>query len=918
MYLSILYLCLLFNLMYGQAVQDGMTPDSIWNKINLADARAKITRSAKGVFIPLWLPVGAGAAGVSTYFIVSGKKKKEDIEIPVAKDDVYNLMCGMSHEINPLENDIGTNLSLVAVDNDPNGWVTLSNQKLTVSAQARGQFSITYTITNKDNQSASANITITISVPEFTVRNLSYEVLSGTSVIGNIMQNSVCEQCVVKQMTGPANPSLIWDALGNFSVIPVHTGIQPHTFLYRFEIEGKCQITVTAELTITVIPQKCDVTPTFSMIPAGCDMSDGTVTVNLESLEDYTLMWNTGQTSSTLTAIPAGNYSLILSNEKMHCVSEFSVVLPENPAKYLENVMTGPGNCFRSGEWQITLPEGRKFFVSIMGESQQYLLELAGGNHDLITLLKEQNVTGPITGRFILTVREQTKDMRCTESLTVEIPDVTVPFSSKNDTLSGQQDMLITANILQNDTGTGLYLVSITQVPGVLLEYKSNGDIVFRGAEGNYHFTYTVRDTCGREQKADILIIVSHVVCAYTATFTVMPASCGTNTGSASIVLSPVDGALIVWSNGLSGNTISNITAGIYFVTVTHPTGACFQVFSVQIPMINPPYVIQSIVVQPDCVNKQEIILELQAPVSGFLTIVAVGPISTFTITVPAGTIKLSNHVLLIPGTWTLLINDASVATSCAQEYSFVLMNYIPPVITLLDVEPPSSPSANNGIAFVQISGGSPPYIITGGPQTYSNLMSGLNILTGFPIGVFTLFAIDAAGCKTLPIVVIMGGEPPHRPELAFLPQSVLLSKVTADPEHPDKGDMKYEANVFQSIYSSHSFKNSYIGVLFGRSLPRQTFGSGAIQGQDLYVLMTDAGARSSYQNLTLHFGPQLMLLRSRNQDNSSLGSKINLEYNITIRSHLKIHPMLLFMHSLSWYPEHNKWAGNQSLVYLF
>jgi hypothetical protein len=903
--------------MYCQTVQERIIPDSLWNKINLADARSKITRSEKGAFLPLWIPVGAVAAGVGTYFIVSGKRKKKEIEMPVARDDVYTLMCGMSHEINPLENDTGTDLSLVAVTNDPNGWVTLFNQKLTVSAQAKGQFSITYTISNKDNQTASANVTINISVPELTVRNLSFEVLSGTSVTGNILHNSVCEQCMVKQIIGPANPSLVWDAMGNFSVIPVITGFLPQTFLYRFEIEGKCQQTITAELSISVNPQKCDITPTFSLTPAGCDMSDGAVTVNLERLEDYTFMWNTGQTSSTLTTVPAGNYILILSNEKLQCVSEFSILLPENPAMYLENVIIGSGNCYRSGEWQITLPDGGKYFLSVQSESQQIILELPGGNHDLIDLIKVQHVSGPITGRFVLSVRELTKDMRCTESLTIEIPEDLVPFDLKNDTLTVQQDKLITANILQNDTGIGLYLVSITQVPGVLLEYKSNGDIVFRGAEGNYHFTYTVKDTCGREQTADILIVVSHVVCDYTAMFTVVPATCGTNTGSASIVLSPADGALVVWANGTNGNTVVNMAAGIYTVTVTHPTGACFQVFSVQIPMISPPYVIQSTVVQPDCANKPEIILELQAPVSGFLTIVAIGPISTFTITVPAGTIKLSNHVLLIPGAWTLLINDASVATACAQEYSYVLMNYIPPVLTLLDVEPPSSPSANNGIAFVQISGGSPPYTITGGPQTYSNLMSGMNILTGFPIGVFTLFAVDAAGCKTLPIVVIMGGEPPHRPEIAYLPQSVLLSKVTADPEHPANSDSKYEANTFQSMFSSHSFKNSYIGVLFGRSITRQTYGSGGGTGQDLYVLMIDAGARWTFQNLTVNLGPQLMLFRSRNRTNP-LWSNISQEYNITIRSLCKIHPMLVFMHSLSWYPDFNRWAGNQSLVFSF
>jgi hypothetical protein len=297
-------------------------------------------------------------------------------------------------------------------------------------------------------------------------------------------------------------------------------------------------------------------------------------------------------------------------------------------------------------------------------------------------------------------------------------------------------------------------VVKADQIPGATLKIEKNGDFEFIGNAGSYIYTYYVADTCDTRSQDTLKIEVSEISCDYSVNFDVTPAFCGTESGVIIANVMPDDGASLKWSNGKSGRVITDIEAGVYVLTITHPSGSCFQEFTVDMPKQPINHILSAEIVQPGCESAPEIIFDLYSPVSDFLLMIAEGSLGTFQAELPTGTNYMSEYMDLVSGMWTFLINETQAPEECASSFTCVIEEYVFPQLTVMDIKNPTSPTSNDGIVIVNIAGGHPPFSISILGKEFTGLESGINLLYGFTQGIFELTAIDNSGCPSNTLVV--------------------------------------------------------------------------------------------------------------------------------------------------------------------
>jgi len=66
---------------------------------------------------------------------------------------------------------------------------------------------------------------------------------------------------------------------------------------------------------------------------ASCGNGDGSATINLINIDSSNIVWNTGDSTTTITDLLPGNYTVNISSEEYeNCSSDFSVTIEEDPA----------------------------------------------------------------------------------------------------------------------------------------------------------------------------------------------------------------------------------------------------------------------------------------------------------------------------------------------------------------------------------------------------------------------------------------------------------------------------------------------------------------------------------------------------------------------------------------------------------
>ncbi len=202
----------------------------------------------------------------------------------------------------------------------------------------------------------------------------------------------------------------------------------------------------------------------------------------------------------------------------------------------------------------------------------------------------------------------------------------------------------------------------------------------------------------------------------------------GGNDGAAQA--SPVFGNPVytyVWSNGVTGNTITGLTAGTYGVTASDTSGCSNSTF---VTITEPPVInIQGIVVDAGCLGVCD----------GSIGTTVTGGVSPYTYLWNGGSTTASLNSLCA-GNYGLTVTDAN---GCTATYQATIaggssLNITPVVTDVL------CPGACTGSILLTGSGGTPPYTFT---WSTGHSTQGIGNLCS---GTYTVTISDELGCLTV------------------------------------------------------------------------------------------------------------------------------------------------------------------------
>lgn len=249
--------------------------------------------------------------------------------------------------------------------------------------------------------------------------------------------------------------------------------------------------------------------------------------------------------------------------------------------------------------------------------------------------------------------------------------------------------------------------------------------------------TYRVTVNSNTGEKGYGIAVVNPIAGEYSLSTTTTNSTCNLTDGSATVnVAGTVSSPTYTWSNGVSGsNTLNNVSAGIYAVTVT--SGACSKFAIAKVEDNSSFSISNSTVTDVTCHDAEDGQIELD------FTGVA-GNVSVFWSSGHSGALI---HDLKAGAYFAQATNEFG----CKAFKAFVLPNPDPIAIDSVTVSAPSPCGTATGIATLHVSGAtSYSHIWSDEPaQTYSG-----TVRAGLSVGVYSV-TITSGACSTEDLVYV-------------------------------------------------------------------------------------------------------------------------------------------------------------------
>ena len=528
----------------------------------------------------------------------------------------------------------------------------------------------TYAVTVTDNNGCTASANGTASQPT----QLTASISSPTNVSCNGASDG---SATVTANGGTTDYTYLWS---NNATTPTVNGLAAGTYNVTITDANSC--TATASTTITQ-PEALTASITASTNALCNGASDGSATVTANGgTTDYTYLWSNNATTPSVSDLAAGNYSVTVTDAN-GCTATANAIITE-PTELTSELSAGTIACNGSTtNITNTVEEGTEPYQYYWSNSST-----------------EQNLSGVIAGTYTVTVRDN-NGCSVVESLEITQPDALTTSLSATSILCNGQTSNITNTVaggtpnytylwnngatIQNleGVGSGTYNVTVTDAnsctatssitvnePEELTSELSAGTIACNGSTiditntvtgGTTPITYewnngsntqnltgvtagtysvTVRDNNSCSVVREITITQPNVL---TVSVNAGSVACNGSTTTASAVVSGgTEPYEYQWSNSATTQTITDIIAGTYSVTVTDDNGCSTNAFTT--------------ITQPE---------ELAVTISGS-TSVCEGTTTTLTANVQGGTADFTYS-------WSNSATTSSITTpqlTTATEYS--------------------------------------------------------------------------------------------------------------------------------------------------------------------------------------------------------------------------------------------------------
>lgn len=412
------------------------------------------------------------------------------------------------------------------------------------------------------------------------------------------------------------------------TVCPTGTGSTTYT-LTATDTAG-C-VTVTDQVTVTVDPVCCNLEFTGTHVDPTCGASNGSIDITItDGTGPYTFLWSNSATSEDLNNIPAGTYTVtITDNGQPNCVKDTTIILVSPNSPVLNNISSTPETCAGDGDGTATVSASggtgalSYSWSTTPAQTGATATGLSPGSYTVtITDASGCSVSGNVTVAVgpvccILDFTEAITQPTCggsNGSITINISNGTGPYSyawsnsGSSATISnlsaGSYTVTVTDNGATNCDSVTTFTLTTNNPPTIsnmastpetcagdgdgTATVTANGQaplsyswsttpaqtnaIATGLSPGNY--TVTVTDGNGCTTTDNVSVAAGPNCCTLDFTASSTQPTCGGTDGSISIIITngvgPYD---YLWSNSATTPGISNVGAGTYTVTVTDNGG---------------------------------------------------------------------------------------------------------------------------------------------------------------------------------------------------------------------------------------------------------------------------------------------------------------------------------------------------------
>ena len=586
-----------------------------------------------------------------------------------------------------------------------------------VSPAISGLTAGTYSVVVTDYTGCTASASTSISSPP--IMNLS---LSATNPSCNGSSNG---SLAVVTSGGVSPYSYQWSPL--FSTNANVSGLSAGTYSVVVQDANGCTRAATTTLT-----QPTLLTATSAGSALLCnDDANGTVTVSPSGgTGSYSYYWWNGNTTSSVSGLRAGNYSVVIIDSRGCTISK--TVAVTQPSAMVINTSFTPVDCgFINGTATVIASGGTGPY--------QYSWNPGGATTAF--------VSGLVAGVYNVNVTDANG---CTKSKTVSVTN-----------LNGQMPM--TANITTSPVtcyggSDGVATVLMSGGTGPYLYKWSSGDSTATASglpSGNHSLKVTDAIGC-----VSVFYTVINSASKLSLNIHSRPVKCNNgNDGFASVTTSGGrPGYTYQWSNGESSSSVADFTAGNYFLTVIDASGCTADtVVSISQPS---QIVLQTSKIDITCSGRHDGVASVHA--SGGLPpyVYEWGPVGghdSVAINLSDGQymvrVKDGNGCIEKALTEILSSSSISVSTAITEVKCF---------------------GENNGSAIANVLGGTTPY-----SYLWSNGSTD-SVATNLSSGTYNVSVIDNRGCTKIQTVTISQpqqiGVSINSPSFVCIGQQAILS----------------------------------------------------------------------------------------------------------------------------------------------
>lgn len=382
-------------------------------------------------------------------------------------------------------------------------------------------------------------------------------------------------------------------------------------------------------------PVDCAFTISAMATNSTCGQSNGSITTTALPSGNYSYQWSNGASSTSLTNVPAGMYSVTITELETSCshsvqatITDQSIdidatitaqntdcnqptgsvsVTPSTPGTYTYQWSNGA-----TTQNQSNLPAGAyTVTISAGGDCQKVLSTQVGTKpfEPTVSFNTTPSTCGDADGAATITVNPPGQyqyawsDGQTGSSVsglaagaynvTVSLPGTSCTYTTSVTIEDEAANFSVSISSTMSDCGLSNGTATATvNPPGAYTFLWSNGQTGPQAtglAGGMYTVTVSITGTnCSEEASVMVTETPPNFVVSLSSTL----ASCGVSDGTVTATVTPPGAYSYLWSNGQTSAQITGLASGVYSVTVTLPGDNCVQQATITVSEEPFPYAV--------------------------------------------------------------------------------------------------------------------------------------------------------------------------------------------------------------------------------------------------------------------------------------------------------------------------------------